>query len=52
MEQEIYEVEPGRWGFRVGGVVQECLPDAEGYVPMTEEEARHWAAVIAARMGA
>jgi hypothetical protein len=51
MEQEVFELEDGRWAYRVGGVYQEWHPEREGYSPMTEEEARQMAAVVAARMG-
>lgn len=50
MEIEIFEVEAGRYGYRVGGVYQEWHPEREGFVAMTEEEARRCAEIVAARM--
>lgn len=50
MEIEVFEVEPGRWGYRVGGVYQEWHPDFGGYVPMRREEAEAQAAIVAERL--
>lgn len=36
---QVYEVEPGRWGYRVDSVVQEWHPDLPGFVPMSQAEA-------------
>ena len=52
MEQEIYEVEPGRWGYHIGGIIQEWNPEAPGFQPMTYEDAQHWSAILAARLQA
>jgi len=49
-EIEIFEIEPGRYGYRVGGVEQEWMPDVEGFVPMTLEQAEACAAVVAVRI--
>lgn len=50
MEIEIYEVEPGRWGYRVDAVVQEWHPNKDGFVPMAMDEARENGEIILARM--
>lgn len=50
MSVEIYEVEPGRWGYRVDAVVQEWNPEAEGFVPMSQAEAQAFARQLAAEM--
>jgi hypothetical protein len=50
MEIEIFEIESGRWAYRVGGVYQEWHPDREGFMPMTEAEATQQAQIVAARM--
>ena len=50
MEIDIFELEPGRWGYRVGSVYQEWHPDRDGYVAMSQAEAEQCAAVVAARM--
>jgi hypothetical protein len=52
MEINVFEIEPGRWGYSVGGVYQEYHPDLAGYVAMDEQTARQQAALVAARMGA
>lgn len=36
---QVYEVEPGRWGYRVDSVVQEWHPDKDGFVGMSQVEA-------------
>lgn len=43
MEKVIYEVEPGRWAYSVGSVVQEWHPEQPGYVAMTLAEAEQFA---------
>lgn len=48
---EVFEVAPGQWAYRVGGVYQEWSPDFEGFVAMTQDEATRCAAIVAARMG-
>ncbi len=50
MDTEVFEVAPGQWGYRVGGVYQEWTPGADGFVPMTKEQAEQFAAEVAARM--
>lgn len=50
MSVEIYEVEPGRWGYRVDSVVQEWNPDKEGFVPMSQADAQALARRLAAEM--
>lgn len=50
MDVEVFEVEPGRWGYRVGGVYQEWYPDYDGFVPMSRDEATRCAAIVAARL--
>lgn len=52
MDIAVFEIEPGRWGYRVGGVYQEWHPERDGYVAMSEAEARQLAEVVAARMAA
>lgn len=52
MEIEIFEVEPGRFGYRVGGVYQEWHPDFDGFVAMSRETAEQQAGIVAARMAA
>lgn len=52
MEIEVFEIEPGRWAYRVGGVFQEWHPDSDGFVPMTEAEANEQAQIVVARMAA
>lgn len=52
MDIDVFEVEPGRWGYRVGGVYQEWHPEQDGFVPMDEAEARRCAEIVAARMAA
>lgn len=39
METAVFEVSPGQWAYRVGGVYQEWHPEKEGFVPMTRDEA-------------
>lgn len=41
---------PGRWAYRVGGVLQTWMPDVEGFVPMTEAEAQANAEVVLSRL--
>lgn len=48
---EVFEIEEGRYGYRVGGVYQEWTPGTDGYVPMTKEQAEQFAAEVAARIG-
>lgn len=43
MEKVIYEVEPGRWAYSVGSVVQEWHPEQPGHVAMTLAEAEQFA---------
>lgn len=50
MEINVFEIELGRWAYRVGGVFQEWHPDKDGYVPMTWAEATQQAQIVAARM--
>jgi len=50
MDIEIFEVEPGRWGYRVGGVYQEWHPDQPGFVAMSQADATACAAVVAERL--
>lgn len=50
MNIDIFEVEPGRWAYHVGGVRQEWHPDFEGFVAMTEAEATACAQIVAARL--
>ena len=50
MSIDVFEIEPGRWAYRVGGVFQEWHPDLDGFVPMDEAEARSCAEIVAARM--
>lgn len=50
MVTEIYQIESGRWAYRVESVVQEWNPEQPGFVPMTETEAESWAAIIAERI--
>lgn len=50
MEINVYEVEPGRWGYRVEFVVQEWHPLAEGFVPMTQSEAEFFAQEVYERL--
>jgi len=50
MDIEVFEVAPGQWAYRVGGVFQEWKPDCDGYVPMTESEARECAEIVSARI--
>lgn len=50
MEKVIYEVEPGRWAYSVGSVVQEWHPEQPGYVAMTQAEAEQFAADTLARI--
>lgn len=50
MEIEVFEVEPGRWAYRVGGVYQEWHPDKDGFIPMTQMEAEFLSTVVAARL--
>jgi len=49
MEIEVFEIGPGRWGYRGEGVYQEWHPDRVGHVPMTEAEARACAQHAAAQ---
>lgn len=49
---EIFEIEPGRFGYRGPGVLQEWHPEKEGFVPMTEQEAIDMAAIVAERLAA
>lgn len=51
MEIDVFEIEPDRWAYRVGGVYQEWHPDCEGFVAMTQAQAQLCAAIVAARMG-
>lgn len=48
---EIYELPDGRWGYKVESVVQEWMPDVDGHVPMTKEEAETNAKIVAERLG-
>lgn len=48
----VYEVSPGRWGYKVESVVQEWHPDFAGFVPMTRQEALARAQVIFDRLAA
>lgn len=50
MSIEIYEIEPGRWGYRVDAVVQEWNPEVEGFVPMSQAEAQAFARRLASEM--
>lgn len=50
MEIEIFEIEPGRWAYKAVGIYQEWHPEKEGFVSMTEDEARYFAALLEARM--
>jgi hypothetical protein len=50
MDMEVFEVEAGRWAYRVGGVYQEWHPDLEGYTPMSQTEATDCAAIVATRL--
>lgn len=52
MDIAVFEVRPGQWAYRVGGVYQEWHPDQAGFVPMSEAEATACAAVVAARLAA
>jgi len=52
MNIEIFEVELGRWAYRVEGVYQEWHPEREGFSPMTEQEATAQAAITAQRLSA
>lgn len=47
---EVFEVAPGQWAYRVGGVYQEWHPGLAGFVPMTEAEATALAADVAQRL--
>lgn len=47
---EVYEVENGRWVYKVERVIQEWHPEKDGNVPMTEEEANYFSSVIYERM--
>lgn len=52
MAAEIFEVAPGQWAYRVGGVYQEWHPEKDGFVPMTQAEAEFCAMAVAERLGA
>lgn len=52
MEIQVYEVEPGRWGYRVDFVVQEWNPVEAGFVPMTQSEAEFYAQGVFDRLQA
>lgn len=50
MDVEVFELNPGQWAYRVGGVYQEWHPDKAGFAPMTEDEATACALAVQARM--
>lgn len=50
MAAEVFEVAPGQWAYRVGGVYQDWHPDHPGFVAMTEDEAVRLAAETAERI--
>lgn len=50
MEIEIFEVQPGAYGYRVGNVFQEWHPDYPGYIPMSKEEAEVLANAVKTRL--
>lgn len=50
MDIEVFEVRPGQWAYRVGGVYQEWHPDYAGFVPMSESEATACANVVLQRI--
>ena len=47
---EVFQISENSWGYRVGGIYQEFHPEKDGFVPMTEEEARNLALVVQARI--
>jgi len=50
MEKNVYEIEPGRWGYTLPGIIQEWAPDKEGFVPMSDAEANAYADEVLARL--
>ena len=50
MGAEVFEVTPGQWAYRVGGLYQEWHPDKDGFVAMSQAEAQALADLAAARV--
>lgn len=50
MEIEIFQLEHGGFGYRVGGIYQEYDPDISGFIPMTEDRAIECAEIIRNRL--